>query len=522
MQDQELYRELDKRWRVTCKSIFGEEVGELSEFEEWLASKKRPLFFAKSSVSGKNVSFIISHEPKNANAISLNEVDLHKKFDPLNINEIKDIDSVIQALGDRVCYTGDIHLGNSRFIEKSTDIVESYYCYDTAQASYSKYIAHCYNLEDSEALFGSINNGGIKYSIAVNTSTNLTRCFEVSMSYASSESLYGHKLFGCTNCLFCFNQHNLRNAVGNLPLSQEKYGEIKAKLVGELTEMLRKNKKLPSLIAIIKGNEPDLSAIKIMPRSAETPTSMDTVEKTFEITSQVLLGKKLKGVEKYENWLKKSTKELEYVKSAVSNDKVLITDHAYNAQLPRDRLVTEREAEELGKLRIDAKELDGITIENAGKRITAVAFFCPEENIGMSANNIKSGINVDSSNFFHNVLSVYSKNGAYNYYAYGSESIFGCNAVRKTQFSMKCYSSAKLTRCLELDSSRDCSDAYFCHNCENVQDALFCFNQKSRRNMIGNTEIEKTKYGELKKKLVGEMADEIEKIGGLDYGILGL
>lgn len=40
--------------------------------------------------------------------------------------------------------------------------------------------------------------------------------------------------------------------------------------------------------------------------------------------------------------------------------------------------------------------------------------------------------------------------------------------------------------------------------------------------MIGNTELAKDKYIDVKKKLLAEVADEIERNGGLDYGILNL
>ena len=40
--------------------------------------------------------------------------------------------------------------------------------------------------------------------------------------------------------------------------------------------------------------------------------------------------------------------------------------------------------------------------------------------------------------------------------------------------------------------------------------------------MIGNTELAKEKYADVKKKLLAEIVDEIEKEGNLDFGILNL
>ena len=45
----------------------------------------------------------------------------------LGINEIKDIDSALDALAGNVAYSGNIVLGNSGFVERSNRCANAYY-----------------------------------------------------------------------------------------------------------------------------------------------------------------------------------------------------------------------------------------------------------------------------------------------------------------------------------------------------------------------------------------------------------
>ena len=69
----------------------------------------------------------------------------------------------------------------------------------------------------------------------------------------------------------------------------------------------------------------------------------------------------------------------------------------------------------------------------------------------------------------------------------------------------------KLARCVEVDSSRSSSDCYFCHNVENCAECMFCFNVKAKRYAIGNVEVGKEKYMQIKKLVLAELAARLEK-----------
>jgi len=73
-----------------------------------------------------------------------------------------------------------------------------------------------------------------------------------------------------------------------------------------------------------------------------------------------------------------------------------------------------------------------------------------------------------------------------------------------------------------MDNCRDSSDCLFCHNVENCGNCLFCFNVKAKHYAIGNVEVGKEKYEEIKKMVLEEISKKLEKEKNLDLDIYSL
>ncbi|MCX6778342.1 MAG: hypothetical protein NT157_05675, partial [Candidatus Micrarchaeota archaeon] len=469
----------------------------------------------------------LPYYPANARCASLDEVDFSKKFEPLTINEVKDIDSILEALRERAYYTGNVQLGNSRFIEGSTDVIESFYIYDSTQIGFSKYVAYGYNMEYAESVFGSMNHGNCNHSIAIHDSDYLTRCFEVCSSEEACDAYYSHRLFSCKNCMFSFNIRNASYAIGNLRLPPEKYLALKRKLLAEMAQELKANKRLPTLMQLVGDSEPEQESLanlrQKMPPSRLELHDRRPVDKAFENTASVLFGRSPGSLTEYGSWLTEFTRKTKRDRSAVSGEEIIVADHSRYFDFPRNRLVTERESLLLGSaLSFGPESLGNLSLKNAGKYLGKIAFFHPGVDYGELANIIESQVNVSSTNCFRSVLNMYSKNCAYNYYVWRADSAFGCNSVRKSSFIVRCHCSSKLIRSFEVDSSNDCSDAYFCHNCENVRDSMFCFNTKNRRYAIGNGELPREKYLGIKRSLCDGLADALENERKVPLNIFNL
>ncbi|MFH1285817.1 MAG: hypothetical protein ABIH99_04505, partial [Candidatus Micrarchaeota archaeon] len=116
----------------------------------------------------------------------------------------------------------------------------------------------------------------------------------------------------------------------------------------------------------------------------------------------------------------------------------------------------------------------------------------------------------------------FTKNAAFCDAALNSESVFGCNWILHSKFCMKCRNSLNLTACFEMESCTNCSSSYFCHNCEGLTDCLFCFNVKSKRYAVGNMEVGKEEYLRIKKLVLEEITDKLQKQGKLNLDIYSI
>ena len=514
---------LEGRWKNVCKVIFGKEICKLEECEDWLGESVDPLSHNRSTISGKEVISAPTSYCKGARWLSFDEVDFNKSFPPLSINEVKDIDSLLSAISERIYYSDNVVFGQSDHIEKCSNINDSHYMYHVGRHGNSKYVAYSAIGRFNEDCFGCNGNGESSFCIKSSSrSFKNTRCFETRMCMHCSGCYYSSGLVDCMDCLFCFNLRSKRQCVGNLTLGISKYKQIKEKLVDELVELLSKNKRLPSLIDIVA------KAATITPNSTTKTRNEETdknkIEQAFLDTTRVIFGNPLEGgVDRYSKWLTRHTRETIYGHSAASGKDLFMPNAVGYPQLPKHRLLSEAEAFELGeKTRIAEQDAESISMENAHEKIAGIAFFNTELFEGNNLNNIECSICFDSINNYRNSLMFYSKNSAYNFWPRNCDNVFGCDSPFSSSFSINCYSCTNQIRCFEIDCCGYCSDSYFCHNCEGMRDSMFCFNIKNKKNAIGNFEFDPVEYKKIKNSIVGQMYDELSSKKDMPWDIYNL
>ena len=501
-----VYKELNKSWKATCRILFGAEVGELDFFQEWLASKVPSLAHAQSSLTGKDVVYAITDYCKDSKRASLDELWKLKKFPPLSINEIKDIDSLIEAIQDRAYYTGNVVLGNSGFVESSSNCSDSYYVLESGLVSKSKYICNCSKIKMCEFIFGSEGVGESTFAIGNCEVYRNMRCLEAWKSQNCSDCFYVNGLVNSSDCMFCFNIRNKRYAVGNLELPKNRYLSIKHKLVSELAGELSKNHTIPSLVDVVgrckeHGYNPVLEELGQLEK-IEKP-DISKIEPVFTQTSELLFGKKLVGINNFAAWLKSHVLKMEVDKSVISGKPMLLADYSSFLIYPRNRLVTLLEAEFIGNnVRIEPKDVDRLSIHSISDAISKVAYLSPELFAGENQNVIECSTQYSSMNAYRSPGTSFSKNTAYSFWPRTAECVFGSSMAFESSYCINCYNSENLNRCFEVDSSKSCSDSYFLHNCENVRSSLFCFNAKNLNYAVGNTEVGKEQLGKTKSLLL--------------------
>ena len=206
----EVLEVLDRRWRSACKIVFKEEIGPMADYVPWLRELIQPNIHRKSSVSGKDVAYTNREYEEGSKWISFDEIEFGRKFAPLTINEIKDIDSLASAVSERAYYAGNIILGNSGNIEKSTSINDSFFMHETAHLGDCKYLAYCTLGRLCEDCFGTHAPGESQFCIRCTQTYRVKRCFELWMSQNCSDCYYVFDLQNCSDCMFCFNMQSKR------------------------------------------------------------------------------------------------------------------------------------------------------------------------------------------------------------------------------------------------------------------------------------------------------------------------
>jgi len=55
-----------------------------------------------------------------------NRINFFEKFEPLKLDNITDIDSILESINERILYSGNVVLGNSKEVYKSASIINSF------------------------------------------------------------------------------------------------------------------------------------------------------------------------------------------------------------------------------------------------------------------------------------------------------------------------------------------------------------------------------------------------------------
>ncbi|MDO8554367.1 MAG: hypothetical protein Q7S22_06160 [Candidatus Micrarchaeota archaeon] len=511
----------EQRWGGACRVLFGAEACSFTECEDWLKEFVEPLSYKKSSISGKEVISAPTDYCNKAKWLSFNEVDFSKKFTPLSINEVKDIDSILNAISERMYYSGNVVFGNSSNIEKSSNVNDSHYMYRVGRHGNSKYIAHSAIGRLNEDCFGCNGNGESAFCVRCFNSFRNKRCFEAWVCQTCSDCYYSSGLTGCSECLFCFNLRSKRHCIGNLPLEVSKYKKIKEKLVAEMREILSKEKKLPSLVELVSKSPVKKPIISGKEKLTDEEFDKEKIENAFLDTTRVIFGKPLEGgIDSYSKWLTRHTKVTVSAHSAATGKELFMPNTVNYSKLPRDRLLNENEARELGeKVKMLDKEVNELSMQNVHEKITMIAFFNVDLFGGNNHNNMECSLCFDSVNNYRSSLLFYGKNSGYCFWPRNSDHVFGCDSSFSSEFSVNCYSCTNQTRCFEIDCSGYCSDSYFLHNCEGMRNSMFCFNVKNRSNCIGNSEFSIIEYGKIKKAIMEQIYGELSTKKDLKYDI---
>ncbi len=528
-----IYEKLNEAFKKTSKILLGGEIGDLKDYENYLMEDAHRLRIEPSTESGKDVYISSGFYPKRGKFISFDEVNFFKKFEPLNINEIKDIDSIVEAIKERglVKYVGNVILGNSRAYSKVDKIFNSIYVYNGYNIYESKFVAYSSFIRYGEYCFGVHGAGEASFSMR-NAAFGLSRkVFESTYVTYSSNIYFSSLITGSNNVMFSFNQYGRNYIIGNLEIGRDKFNEISTSLIEQIREEIIRGK-APSLKDILSSDIDDetvefmneLSKEYLSKNMPKKKTDMEPIEKSFRITSKLVLKKELSPIKEYENYLSKNVlfNKPTVGESLLGKERVITYNELKLKGANIKRFLTSSEALFLtDKLRMKEENLKNIDLRKIIEESKKIAFLSLTYG-GNSENIIDTVGDVDTVNAYRVVWSIKSENTVASFWPRNSKYIFGSSSTMSSSFCINCYYVENIKRGFEVDSSYNSSDVYFSHNVENVNDCMFCFNVKNLKNAIGNGELSRERYLEVKKKVLEEIADELEKKKDLKWDIYNI
>lgn len=517
-----VYEQLNKDWKSTCKILFGEDIGDLKEFDPWLREFYPTVHKRKSYLSGKEVSLLMDDYCGDANFISMDE-SKETTIDPLTINEVKDVDSILEAVSEKWRYTGNRALGNSTSVESSDLIMDSQYIGECMSLTRASHAYLTFDALDFKYAFGSgFFSQDCEFLVKHLRGSNDKRCFSTVYVQDSSDLYLSMHCYGCHDLLFSFNQRNKRNMIGNLELPKDKYQEVKTKLLSEIKTELKKNKKFPSLFDLV-STEPLDKSISVSISSDDKKEDMTPIEKAFLSTFKVIFKRDASSLADYERWLTKRTVPLKEYTSPFGSPVYLPASHQSFRIFdifPKERLVTYGEAMELGTISMSEEHI--ANIERIKEWVSKTCCFPTEFYHGEFSNTIKSPVILNSSNVYKSYTAVRAEYTGITSWPIQSKYVFGCHWVTDSQYCLKSYNSLALTRCFEVDTSTRCTDTFFSHDSEGLTDCMFCFGAKGKRYAIGNASTQPDKYKSIKSSILQQLGDELESNKDLKWDIFNI
>lgn len=515
--------DINEAWKATCRAIFREELGGLEEFRNYLLFYQEPMINGKSALSGKTVLLSNGKQGQEERLVSYDEINWAKKYTPLNINEIKDLESIAAAIQDRILYAGNKVFGNSTAINECDNCFDSHFVQRSHNIEGSKYVAYSsYIREGSQSIFGSIYLLRSNNLVRVSWADSLSRCFEAHACGFSSDLFFCYNCNNCANVMFSFNIRSKRYVIGNLELPREKFISLQKKLLSESADFLRKNKKFQSIFDV--NGPASIRSMKSGVTQRQAHNEIDVLAKAddgFENTCRIVFGKRIGKLKENERLLGLIA-PIRSGKSAFGN-RLDYTESFIFGRMPKGRMINAEEASELEKWQPCAEINESDTLSDVIEKIGKLALFRMEFSEGNNQNFAKTPLIYEGSSDIYNVMDATSaKNCAYDTMVLRSEHCYGCYRMLFSQFCIDSYHSAHITRCFEISDSNNCSDCYFCHNVENCHESMFCFNAKNLRYAVGNVEIGRERYLQIKKRVLDEIARKLEADKKLDMSIYNI
>jgi hypothetical protein len=233
----------------------------------------------------------------------------------------------------------------------------------------------------------------------------------------------------------------------------------------------------------------------------------EKLEKGWRSTTRVVFGRELPDLGDYSVWLSEYNAAPAKRQSRLSGKEVVLA----NSNYPKNaRFLSEKEAtvnKDYALSINQVKDIDSLLAalsekcEYAGNRFLGNTAFVESSDSITDSQYVFGSTNVEKSSIIFNEFMI-RKDSKFG---------FGGGWYAASEFIIRCVGAHTIKRSFESHYTVKSSDMHFCFGCVGSHDLLFSFGQRNSSYKIGNLQLGKAEYGELKGKLMSEVVDEIEK-----------
>ena len=229
------------------------------------------------------------------------------------------------------------------------------------------------------------------------------------------------------------------------------------------------------------------------------------IDDTFNTICRILFQSELGRVDEFQELLKRYTDPVKQTNSTLSGKEVYYSEPYCDGA----KFIS---LDEMSKLKIEPlKSYEMNDIDALVNAIQERFYYAGNKIVGTSQ-DVNEGENCIDSFHVHKSREIFnSEYIIHSQMILDSKFMIGSSWGAECNFCINVTEMYRLNRCFETAFAMSCNDAYFSFNCKNCNEIMFCFNQFSRRHSIGNNPLPKEKYYELKKKLLGEIADDLKR-----------
>ncbi|MFA6530115.1 MAG: hypothetical protein WCT31_00150 [Candidatus Micrarchaeia archaeon] len=232
------------------------------------------------------------------------------------------------------------------------------------------------------------------------------------------------------------------------------------------------------------------------------------INEAFKSVCKVLFKRELGELQEFENYLRTYNEKVSVAKSVSGKDIHYTAPYSKGARFVDYPEAFGKSADAVKSKPINADDIKDIdSLANAAREI---CYYSGNKVIGKSEFVEKSENIADSSVVYSSSEILRCEYVAYSSLLRDSKYMFGSSCLGESGFCINVCENNNSQRCFETDIVFFSSDCYYSNNCKSSHEMLFCFDQRSKSNMVGNNQLEKSQYLKLKEGLIEQMAGELE------------